>query len=570
MSCVAMTGKTRDVTLYWVHTSDVHSSIFMYDYLKAKSTKGGLSAVYAYTQRLRKEHPNAVICTDGGDCLQGQPLAYFYNFIDTLSPHLITQCMNEIHYDAGVVGNHDIETGHSVYDRWIREVNYPMLGANVIDDKTGKPYLKPYLMVERQGVRIAILGMLTPAIPSWLPKTLWDNLHFQDMVESTRYWVREIQQKEKPQLIVGLFHSGLNQGIVTDEYIENATQRVAEKVSGLDMIFYGHDHLYAINTYYNPEGKEVVTLGPTSMAGRVAQAEIQLTLKGNKVLSRVIRGTVPLMDGSQEADAILFEEEFKEQRNKFETWIKSPIGKLDTTLIERDAYFGPSRFIDFVHQLQFDITGADISFAAPLNFDSKLEKGTLTIADMFSLYKYENFLYTMRMTGKEIKGFLEMDYALWTNQMKSPENHIMLLDENLDNGRRKGLKNMAFNFDSAAGINYTVDVTKPEGEKITILSMMNGSPFDLEKEYTVAVNSYRGNGGGELMTRGAGIPHSELAKRIIKSTDKDLRYYMIQRVKELGSVSPKTFGNWKFIPTEWSVPACQRDRLLLFPDEKKS
>lgn len=564
-----MKGNIRHVTLYWLHTSDVHSSVFMYDYLKRKPTAGGLSAVYAFVQKLRREHPGHVICTDGGDCLQGQPLAYYYNFVDTESPHLITQCMNEMHYDAGIVGNHDIETGHAVYDRWIREVNYPILGANIIDETSGRTYLEPYQIIEREGVKIAILGMLTPAIPSWLPRSLWENLYFEDMVESTRFWVQEIRQKEQPHLIVGLFHSGLKHGIVTERYVENATQRVAEQVSGLDIIFYGHDHLYAINRFHNPEGKEVLTLGPTSMASRVALAEIHLTLMGNELQKTSIRPSVPIVDGRQEAEAILFEEEFRESRLRFESWISNPIGELACTLDERDAYFGPSLFIDFVHQLQLDITGADISFAAPLNFDSRLEKGTLTVSDMFSLYKYENFLYTMRMTGREIRGFLEMDYALWTSQMTSPQDHIMLLDDNLDNGRRKGLKNMAFNFESAAGIRYTVDVTKPEGEKISILSMMDGTPFSLDQEYMVAMNSYRGNGGGELMTRGAGIPHEELSSRIVSSTEKDLRYYFIERIREMGKVVPKCNENWRFIPSEWTIPACKRDRMILFPDEKK-
>lgn len=184
---------------------------------------------------------------------------------------------------------------------------------------------------------------------------------------------------------------------------------------------------------------------------------------------------------------------------------------------------------------------------------------------MFSLYKYENMLYTMNLTGAEIKGFLEESYAMWTNRMKSPDDHLLLLKE-----RKKGQENYAsfvnfsFNFDSAAGIIYTVDVTKPKGEKITILKMADGKPFDENKTYKVALNSYRGNGGGELLTKGAGIPQDELKSRIIHSTDKDLRYYMIQYIKEKGVLSPQPLNQWQMIPQDWTRLAAERDCKFLF------
>ena len=188
------------------------------------------------------------------------------------------------------------------------------------------------------------------------------------------------------------------------------------------------------------------------------------------------------------------------------------------------------------------------------------------MSDMFNLYKYENLLYTMRLTGREIKGFLEMSYAIWTNRMQSPDDHLLLLNDK-DEGFGR-LKNPSFNFDSAAGILYTVlytvDVTKPEGEKITITSLADGTPFDLDRTYTVAVNSYRGNGGGDLLTRGAGIPKEELPRRIIFSTDKDLRYYLMKRIEEVGTLDPHPLNHWRFIPDEWVKPAAERDRQLLF------
>lgn len=186
------------------------------------------------------------------------------------------------------------------------------------------------------------------------------------------------------------------------------------------------------------------------------------------------------------------------------------------------------------------------------------------MADMFALYKYENLLYTMRLTGREVLGHLEMSYDLWCNTMRSPEDHIMLLDYNLDNDRRQGLKNLAFNFDSAAGIRYTVDVTKPNGQKVHILQMSNGQPFDEKRWYKVVMNSYRANGGGELLTRGAGIPQDSLESRVIFNTEMDQRHYLTLEIQKMGTVDPQPNHNWRFVPEEWVGPALERDRKQLF------
>ena len=124
-------------------------------------------------------------------------------------------------------------------------------------------------------------------------------------------------------------------------------------------------------------------------------------------------------------------------------------------------------------------------------------------------------------------------------------------------------KNQFFNFDSAAGIDYEVDVTKPNGQKVRILRMSNGEPFDEAKWYKVAVNSYRGNGGGELLTRGAGIPHDSLESRIIYRSEKDQRYYLMQEIERMGVVNPKPNNNWRFVPDSIVKPAIERERKMI-------
>jgi 2',3'-cyclic-nucleotide 2'-phosphodiesterase/3'-nucleotidase len=188
---------------------------------------------------------------------------------------------------------------------------------------------------------------------------------------------------------------------------------------------------------------------------------------------------------------------------------------------------------------------------------------------MFNLYRYENMLYVMLLTGQEIKDYLEMSYGLWTNQMKGPNDHLLLFDASADNNTLR-LKNRFSNFDSAAGILYEVDVTRPAGERIRIKSMADGTPFRLDATYRVALNSYRGTGGGELLTKGAGIAHDALEKRIIQSTDIDMRFYMINYMDMHKTITPQCMNQWKFVPEQWTVPAAKRDYQLMFGENKEN
>ena len=550
-----------EVTLKLIETSDVHGCYFPYDFIRNKPMKGSLARVSSYVKEQREKYEN-VILMDNGDILQGQPVAYYYNYMDTISEHVCAAMLNYMKYDVGTMGNHDVETGHAVYDRWVRQCNFPVLGANIVDNKTGKPYLPPYQIIEKEGVKIAILGMITPAIPSWLPEQLWSGLHFEDMEDCARKWVKIIREKENPDVLVGLFHAG-PEGNKLDNVVENGSGNVAKSVPGFDVVFMGHDHTRRYEKVVNVEGDSVLLIDPANMSKVVSEVTFTIKKQDGKVVSKQVEGKLVNMDGyAPDADFLnIFSGAYETTMD----FVSRNIGRIEHTISSKEAFFGPSAFVDLIHQLQLDITGADISFCAPLSAYAEIKKGDICVSDMFNLYKYENLLYTMKLSGKEIKDFLEMSYALWANQMQSPDDHLMLLNEE-DNGFGR-FKNPSFNFDSAAGIIYTVDVTKPQGEKIRIERMANGEPFDLNKTYRVAVNSYRGNGGGDLLTKGAGIPKTELAKRIVYSTDKDLRYYLMKRIEEVKVLDPKPLNQWKFIPEEWTVPASKRDYDILFGEK---
>ncbi len=557
-------SQTKIVEIRVLQTSDVHGSFFPYDFIDRKPADGSMARVSSYVKELRKEYGNKLLLLDNGDILQGQPTCYYCNYIKPSMPNVAASVINYMGYDAQTVGNHDIETGHAVYDKWIREVKCPMLGANVIDTSTGKPYLKPYAIFVRDSVRIAVIGMLTPAIPNWLSYNLWEGMRFDDMVESARYWIEYVKEKERPDVVIGLFHSGWDGGITTNKYQENETLRIAQDVPGFDLILYGHDHKSNKHVVKNAIGA-TLCMNPSSNAEYVCDASIKITFENGSITSKTVTGR--LADIRQQPVDKDFMANFKSDIDSVNAFVNRKIGTFTNSVYTRDSYFGNSAFCDFIHNLQLEITGADISFNAPLSFDACIKAGDIHVNDMFNLYKYENQIYVLRMTGMEIHDYLEMSYALWTNTMAGPDDHIMLLDQNGNGSSGYGFKNLAFNFDSAAGIDYEVDVTKPDGNKIKIKCMSDGSPFDETKWYKVAMNSYRGNGGGELLTKGAGIPHDSLQSRIVYESERDQRYYLMKEIEKAGTMTPRPNTNWRFVPEEWTSEAIRRDKALLFDRE---
>ena len=554
ISLTAMAKQAKTVTLRIVETSDVHGAFFPYNFTERRPMEGTMARVSTYLKRQRKTYGDRLILLDNGDILQGQPTCYYTNYVKTDEPNIAAEVINYLQYDAETFGNHDVETGHAVYDKWIREVKCPMLGANIIDTKTNKPYVKPYTIIEREGVRVAILGMLTPAIPNWLHESLWTGLRFDEMLQTARHWIKILKEQEKADVIIGLFHSGWDGGIVTPTYEEDVAKKMAETVEGFDVIFFGHDHTERNTTINN-----TLCMDPSCNAIKVAEATIQI--RNGKVISK--KGA--LIDVRNEAIDQQYIAHFQPQIDAIRQYVERQLGTFVSPMRSRDAFFGSAAFTDLIHQLQLDETHADISFNAPLTFNTDIKAGPIYMSDMFKLYRYENKIYVLRMTGEEVRKHLEMSYDLWVNTMKSPDDHIMMLNEgSAGDEQRRGFKNLTFNFDSAAGIDYVVDVTKPDGQKVRILQFSDGRPFDEKAWYKVVMNSYRGNGGGELLTHGAGIPLDSINNRIIFMSERDQRYYLTLKIEREGKVEGKPLNNWRFIPDAWARPAIERDRKLIF------
>ncbi|HCG62874.1 MAG TPA: bifunctional metallophosphatase/5'-nucleotidase [Sphaerochaeta sp.] len=550
---------TAEKVVKLIATSDMHGSLFPYDFIRNSTAATSQMHVASFVEEQRAKD-QSVVLLDNGDVLQGQPIVYYYNFVETKAPHIVPAVMNDMGYDAASVGNHDVEAGPQVYLRAAAQANYPYLAANAVFIDTGEPAVPPYTIVERDGLRIAVLGLITPYIPKWLPQNLYEGVRFDDMVDTAAKWIPIIEEKENPDLIVGLFHAGVDEtysGSADQKGNENASKLVAQRVEGFDVIFTGHDHQDTDMVVQSPSGKEVVIVGAMNGGRSVAVATVGFSLdaaSGSYIVESVDGETVAMDTYKPHAELMA---KYQPVIDEVTAWVSRQVGTISETISSRDSMFGDSKFVDLIHQIQLEKTGAELSISAPLSLDATIKQGPVYVRDMFSLYPYENLLFTMEMTGREIKAFLEYSYEKWFNQMKS-------LDDDLINFKRDAEGKLVFNtryntydtvtryynYDSFAGINYVVDITKPAGQRVSIKTMTNGGAFQLDRTYVVAINSYRAQGGGGHLAA-AGITSEMALDRILYSTDKDLRFYLMEAFETKGEIVPTVDNNWLVIPNLW-------------------
>jgi 2',3'-cyclic-nucleotide 2'-phosphodiesterase/3'-nucleotidase len=240
------------------------------------------------------------------------------------------------------------------------------------------------------------------------------------------------------------------------------------------------------------------------------------------------------------------------------------VGVLKNDISTRDAYFGSSEFIDMIHSIQLEVSDADISFAAPLSFDVSKQAGELIYQDLSDIYPYENQLYVIEMKGDEVKNYLEYSYSKWIFRYPSESGHLLQIKDPGSN-KRSRFNNVFFNFDSAAGILYEVDITQDYGKRIKILSMADGSEFVIDSTYKVALSSYRASGGGDLLVEGAGIPKEELEERRL-SIFPDIRQLLYDKFDQDDTISAVRLNHWRFVPESLAEDLIIQDYRTLFPE----
>lgn len=560
---LAFAQNTRQ--LHVVETGDVHGAWFDEPYVEGGQTKASLMSVKYYVDSLRSAvGADNVILVDAGDCLQGDNATYYFNNIaDQNQPHPFPRLAKAIGYDAVVVGNHDIETGHSVYDKVSAEmdaIDVPWLAGNVLRQSDGGTYFPLYKMVKKAGANVAIIGFGNPNIREWLPENKFTGMDFLSLVPYAQALIDFVIKKEKPDVVIVVTHSGT--GIGVPEELESQSLCLFNSLKGVDVLVGGHDH-----SRYIASKQGMVYLNAGAKARYVGHAVIDLRFAGKRLISKDVSGEICTIDKNK-VDWVLksrFEKEFEAVK----AFTNQKVGTLQSCIRSRDAYFGMNDYVALIHRVQLSVPEAQLSFAAPLTYDGTVEGGTLVYNDMFTVYPYENELFVVRMKGSEIKAAMEFTYNMW---ITTPGSHVLMIEKqgsDRDGSSDWSFVNRSYNFDSTGGLNYSVDVTRPNGSRVNITTLADGTAFDMDAYYNVAMTSYRASGGGGSISEGAGLSPEQVSGRIVTKYPaiRDMVYDFFKSHDEItGELinDPSVVGSWRFVPEDVVGPLLEKDRKLLF------
>ncbi|MGH9901033.1 MAG: bifunctional metallophosphatase/5'-nucleotidase, partial [Pyrinomonadaceae bacterium] len=371
-------------------TTDLHGNIYPVDYYTNKPDARGLARVATLVRGVRRENPNVVL-VDSGDTIQGTPLAYYHNKKNNAPPDPMMLAMNAVGFDALAVGNHEYNFGLKVFEKARGEARFPWLSANTYRKGTGETYLKPYIVKELSGVRVGILGLTTPGIPSWENRENYAGLEFREPVGEAKRWVAELRRKERADLVVVAMHMGLERDLRTGEVNpgqvphENAAVSIAEEVPGIDVILLGHTHREVPALYVNG----VLLTQANRWGSHLARADVYMEKDAAggrwRVAAKQAR-TIPVDSVKDDPEIVKLAEPYDRETQE---WLGRTVGESAAELSAAEARFRDTAILDLIHRVQLEAGKADVSMAASFNPRARIPRGAVTVRDIASVYEYE-------------------------------------------------------------------------------------------------------------------------------------------------------------------------------------
>lgn len=545
--------------IHIVTTGDIHGAFFDEPYVGNKK-RTSLMSVKWYVDSLRNAvGSDNVVLLDAGDCLQGDNATYFYNYVADSETHIYPRIAAYMGYDACVPGNHDIETGHARYDKVAAELSafgIPWLCGNALTPD-GTPYFQEYILLKKNGLKVLVIGFDNANIRAWLSPELWSGMDFKSLYPMVPNRVDILNARLRPDITVAVVHSGTGEG--DGKQLENQGLDIFNGMTGVDVLVCAHDHRQTVI-----KGDNTCLLNCGSRAGYVGHAVVEVEGRRNKKIAcaEIVRPDKSKIDSGMK-------ELFKSEFEAVKAFTLREVGDFSMPLRTSDAYTGMCDYLNLLHTVQLSVPEADISFAAPLTYNGKVEAGTVVFNDMFTIYPYENQLFVVRMKGSEILSALEFSYSRW---VKGDPDHILCISRKPDSrtdSEKWSFDFRPYNFDSAGGLVYTVDITEPAGQRVRIKSLADGRAFDPDGFYNVAMTSYRANGGGDIMPLGAGIGSDQIEQRIVARYP-EIRELIYRFISASHTVTPEKVGDrtligeWHFEPESVVGPLLTADMNLLF------
>ena len=517
------------VELVVASTTDVHGRLRGWDYFgDVADPIRGLSRAATIVDSVRGANPGRVVLVDAGDLLQGNPMTYVAARVDTAGIHPVIAAMNVMAYDAAAVGNHEFNYGLPTLRRALRDARFLFLAVNARFLGKERPLFSRSRMVQRAGVRIGIVGATTPGSMVWDRDNLRGRVRVGDILPAVRSEVAAVRRRGADVVVV-VMHSGLDgpssyDTATTGVPSENVAARVAQEVPGVDLVVFGHSHREVADTTING----VLVVQPRNWATSVSLATITVERNGARWTPVSRRGVIVPAAGHAEHPAVVAAVEAKHRATV--AWVSQTLGTTPVAWRGDSARVMDTPLIDFILEVERKVTGADLAATAAFDLNASLDSGAVTVAEVARLYPYDNTLRAIRITGKQLRDFLEYS-ARYYRTVGTPEAARSLVD-----GAVPG-----YNFDIVAGADYTIDLSKPLGTRVTRLQV-RGRPVGDGDSFTMALNNYRQTGGGGFaMLHGAPVVYDR---------QEEIRDLLIAEVRRRKTLRPEDYHqpNWRLEP----------------------
>ncbi|MEU4743686.1 5'-nucleotidase C-terminal domain-containing protein, partial [Actinosynnema sp. NPDC023658] len=551
----------RRFTLTVMGTTDLHGNVFNWDYYADREFDDsahndvGLAKLSTLVKAVREERgAHRTLLIDAGDTIQGTPLAYYYAKVEPIGRrrvHPMAAAMNELGYDAAALGNHEFNYGIPLLRAFEKQLDFPLLAANALDSATGKPAFRPYVIktVWRTGaapLRVGILGLTNPGIAIWDKANVEGRMTFPGVLEQAREWVPRVR-RAGADLVVVAAHSGADLSFSLGDLLpfpENCSALVAEEVPGIDAILVGHAHTEIAQRFVTNKatGKQVLLTEPLFWGKRLSLVEFDLAwAPGRGWRAEASRSQVLNTNTVPEDPAVVGK--LRDDHARVVAYVNSRIGTSKSAMSAATARYEDTAALDFVNLVQGEALKATLteplpvlSLASPFNKAAAIPAGDVSVRDVAGLYIYDNTLFGVRLTGAQLKDYLERS-AGYYKAVSTPGPHQ---PEALTNagGTPDYLYDVAGGLD--APLTYDIDLAKPVGQRITGLAY-DGAAVTPDQAFAVAVNNYRQSGGGNF-------PHIATAP-VLHNQQLEIRQLIIDWVREHGEVDPAAFHrtDWRLV-----------------------
>ena len=523
----------KEIDIQILATSDLHGKFYPYDYaINEESKSGSLTQIATAVKKYRTDN---TIIVDVGDTIQDNYSEMFFK--DKIHPMMLA--MNEIGYDIWAIGNHEFNYGVENLKNIMKQSTSKVLIGNLYNPD-GTSFADSYTIIEKDGVKIGVIGMCTPNITKWDSVNLKDYI-VTDPVEETKKIVKDL--RDKVDILIATVHMGEE-----NEYdVPNSgANDLANACPELDLIIAAHEHKLVEETYVNN-----VLIVENKSSG-ATMSKVNIVVEKDKFGCKIVdRKAESIKISEYESDKELSKKlaPYNERAKKEANII---IGELiggnlvpENEIAEiPQAQIEPTSLIDLINEVQMYYTDAQVSSAALFNIDANLEPGKIKKSDTSLIYKYGNTLYKVQMTGKQLKKYIEWSANYYNTY--NPKDLTISFNENV----------RGFNYDMFSGVDYQIDISEKPGNRIKNLKWTKtGKEVKDNEVFVIAVNNYRVNthllSYGEIYEEGEELP--KVLEIDVNGKIGGVRELIGDYIKNVkgGKITPNNPKNWEIIGNNW-------------------